>query len=71
MLCIPFPEFMCKFILNEVLFALTEYSRTTSQSATRIEQQPGYKDSITHWSTFRSSKLLPESQFIDSVFPVH
>lgn len=61
---------MYKFILNEVLFALTEYSRTTSQSATRIEQ-PGYKDSITHWSTVRFSKLLPESQFIDGVIPVH
>ena len=66
MLHVPFPEFMFKFILNEALLVLTGYSRKMSQSAPRIEQ-PGYKEKITHWS----AKLLPESQFIDCVIPVH
>lgn len=42
MLCIPFPEFMCKFILSEALFALTEHSRIVSQTRAAREQGQYY-----------------------------
>lgn len=42
MLCIPFPEFMCKVILSEALFVLTEHSRIVSQTRAAREQGQYY-----------------------------
>lgn len=57
MLCIPFPEFMCKVILSEALFALTEHSRIVSQ--TRAAREQGQYYTLVYMQILSAAARVP------------